>query len=585
MKRRPEQGALSPLKSTLTHMIVIFLMTMTPIFIMGLTIYQVGVNKLDGQIRHSLGQQFRFKCTELADQMQLAQEQLRQLAGENGMLRLSGRYETLDGYDLYDQLNRLQERLATIYDANPFVSQIELFLPRLNRHILAIGAEGRQMRPVIRKIDPAALEKYRAVCARAPGCVVAADGELLCVSQQPLSLTIGDEKLPRLLYVIHYDAEKIDRYFAQTLAETRVGYRLTFADGTTLTDSHTEAAFWRALEERASQVGADLSTEKYYAFASDMDDMNLSMLICAERMNVFGELNGFRKILYALLALFLAAIAIYSVRAYRDVHTPLKLLTDGFGRLAGGDMDFQLDYAKNNEFGYLAAHFNQMVWKLRDTVTRMYRQRILMQQAQIKQLQAQINPHFLYNSFYILENMIAMEDCETAALFSRRLAQYFRYVTRDARDRVPLSEELDHVRSYVEIQKIRFGRRLEIEFPENPPGAEAILLPRLTLQPIVENAFVHALEHCARGTLSVRLTETDEGMRVEVENDHFDASAERVEQMQRELEDEDPNREVTGLMNVHRRLKLTQNSGLRFEKVEPDRLRIVLQLKARGEEA
>ena len=70
-----------------------------------------------------------------------------------------------------------------------------------------------------------------------------------------------------------------------------------------------------------------------------------------------------------------------------------------------------------------------------------------------------------------------------------------------------------------------------------------------------------------------------------MENDHFDASAERVEQMQRELEDEDPNREVTGLMNVHRRLKLTQNSGLRFEKVEPDRLRIVLQLKARGEEA
>ena len=55
MKRRPEQGALSPLKSTLTHMILIFLMTMTPIFIMGLTIYQVGVNKLDGQIRHSLG--------------------------------------------------------------------------------------------------------------------------------------------------------------------------------------------------------------------------------------------------------------------------------------------------------------------------------------------------------------------------------------------------------------------------------------------------------------------------------------------------------------------------------------------------
>ncbi len=178
--------------------------------------------------------------------------------------------------------------------------------------------------------------------------------------------------------------------------------------------------------------------------------------------------------------------------------------------------------------------------------------------------------------------MIAMEDYEAASLFSRRLGQYFRYVTRDARDTVFLSEELDHARSYVEVQRIRFGRRMDILFPENPFRAAQVQVPRLTLQPILENAFVHSLEKAEHGRLEVRVMDSGTEMTVEVENTGFQGGQERLNQLMARLEDDSPEQEITGLMNVHRRLKLTQKTGLAMRLTEEDTLIITVRLKMEG---
>jgi hypothetical protein len=87
--------------------------------------------------------------------------------------------------------------------------------------------------------------------------------------------------------------------------------------------------------------------------------------------------------------------------------------------------------------------FNQMVRKLGALIDQSYKQKILVQKAQLKQLQAQINPHFLYNSYFILHRMVTEEDTENAARFSRQLGMYLRYITRDAEEEVPLSSEIE----------------------------------------------------------------------------------------------------------------------------------------------
>lgn len=582
-KRSAGISAPSRFHSVLFRLILTFTMVLTPIFVMGLAIYQVGVDRMDRQITLSLDQQVDFKVQELENQMRLAQEQMSQLVEEKDILQLSGMYEMMSDYEQIYQLNRLQERIATIRNANSFVKQIDIHLTGLGRSLRAISLVSGES--VITDLDGEAFLHIWQLSASKPNRVLSDQGNLLYTGQQPVPLSIGTDKQPRLLYVIEYDLEAITRHFANVLPDLQVGSALLLSDGATL-GGQLDDGLKSQLAQRVDQAGADGATQnltwrdgEYYVISRYSPQLNARYVLYASRTEAFSELNEFRTFLIVLLILFIVAMLIYGVHAYMDVHTPLRLLTGAFDRLAQGDMDFQVQYDKPNEFQYLTNRFNITLLKLKDTVSLLYRQRILMQQAQIKQLQAQINPHFLYNSFFILDNMITMEDYEAASLFSRRLGQYFRYVTRDARDTVFLSEELDHARSFVEVQRIRFGRRMEIHFPDNPPRAAQVPVPRLTLQPILENAFVHSLERAEHGRLEVRVEDLGEEMVVEVENTGFEGGQERLNGLMARLEDDSPDQEITGLMNVHRRLKLTQKTGLSMRLLDGDVLVVTVRLK------
>lgn len=585
-KRSTAISAPSRFHSVLFRLILTFTMILIPIVVMGLTIYQVGVNRMDRQITLSLNQQVDFKIQELESQMRLAQEQMNQLSEEKDILQLSGRYAMMSDYEQVDQLNRLQERMATIRNANSFVKQIEVYLPGLGRSLRAVSWAVDES--VILDLDEEKFERMWKLSAKQPNQVFNDQGRLYYVSQQPILLSIGMKKRPRLLCAIEYDLNAITKHFANILPDLQVGSALLFADGTVMGDG-LDGELQSQLKARVGQQGAEQDEREiswrdgqYYVISRYSPQLGAWYVLYASRIEAFSELNEFKTFLIVLLILFVVAMMIYGVRAYMDVHTPLKLLTGAFDRLAWGDMDFQVQYDKPNEFQYLTERFNLTLLKLKETVSLLYHQRILMQQAQIKQLQAQINPHFLYNSFFILDNMIAMEDYEAASLFSRRLGQYFRYVTRDARDTVFLSEELDHARSYVEVQRIRFGRRMDILFPENPFRAAQVQVPRLTLQPILENAFVHSLEKAEHGRLEVRVMDSGTEMTVEVENTGFQGGQERLNQLMARLEDDSPEQEITGLMNVHRRLKLTQKTGLAMRLTEEDTLIITVRLKMEG---
>lgn len=585
-KRSTAISAPSRFHSVLFRLILTFTMILIPIVVMGLTIYQVGVNRMDRQITLSLNQQVDFKIQELESQMRLAQEQMNQLSEEKDILQLSGRYAMMSDYEQVDQLNRLQERMATIRNANSFVKQIEVYLPGLGRSLRAVSWAVDES--VILDLDEEKFERMWKLSAKQPNQVFNDQGRLYYVSQQPILLSIGMKKRPRLLCAIEYDLNAITKHFANILPDLQVGSALLFADGTVMGDG-LDGELQSQLKARVGQQGAEQDEREiswrdgqYYVISRYSPQLGARYVLYASRIEAFSELNEFKTFLIVLLILFVVAMMIYGVRAYMDVHTPLKLLTGAFDRLAWGDMDFQVQYDKPNEFQYLTERFNLTLLKLKETVSLLYHQRILMQQAQIKQLQAQINPHFLYNSFFILDNMIAMEDYEAASLFSRRLGQYFRYVTRDARDTVFLSEELDHARSYVEVQRIRFGRRMDILFPENPFRAAQIQVPRLTLQPILENAFVHSLEKAEHGRLEVRVMDSGTEMTVEVENTGFQGGQERLNQLMARLEDDSPEQEITGLMNVHRRLKLTQKTGLAMRLTEEDTLIVTVRLKMEG---
>ena len=181
-----------------------------------------------------------------------------------------------------------------------------------------------------------------------------------------------------------------------------------------------------------------------------------------------------------------------------------------------------------------------------------------MSKAELKQLQAQINPHFLYNSFFLLRRMIHDELYEEAGEMADTLGLYFQYITRNSQDYMPLGKEYHHAMLYCELQRLRFGDRILIETDPLPSKYDQILVPKLIIQPILENAFNYGLrDKVDGGLLRMKVENNASGLTISIEDNGEDLSEDRLIQIQTRLkETADGNvlQEMSGMLNIQRRL-------------------------------
>lgn len=270
---------------------------------------------------------------------------------------------------------------------------------------------------------------------------------------------------------------------------------------------------------------------------------------------------------------------VFLVYVQRVVHRPLNTLSNAFSRVENGDLKEHIHHDGTDEFAYIYSHFNGMEDRLCQLIDEVYVQKNLVQKAQLKQLQAQINPHFLYNSFFILSRRIQREDIDGAVEMAQHLGDYFKYVARDQSDDISLKDEVDHARSYAAIQGARFASRLRIEFDALPEAWAGLMVPRLILQPLLENAFKYSLENISNDAL-LRITfnqVSHTALNIVVE-DNGNSMAD-PEAMQRTIEEASPD-VISGLGNIHRRLQIYYqgSGGLKISKSELGGIRVTLTL-------
>ena len=271
--------------------------------------------------------------------------------------------------------------------------------------------------------------------------------------------------------------------------------------------------------------------------------------------------------LITLFALTVLAVLI-GVYSLMMLHKPINVLLSGFRRVQAGDWKQHITDARRDEFSYLYKGFNEMEDQIDRLINEVYVQTNLTQRAQMKQLQAQIAPHFLYNSFFVLSRRIKRQDYENAELLAKHLGNYFQYLTRNEADYMPLRMEAEHARSYSAVQEARFSHRIRVDFEQTPPAFGGIMVPRLTLQPLLENAFKYGLEDkIANGLLCIRFAETENEWLIRVEDNGDNITDERL----REISDALTNGkqgEITALYNIHMRLQnyYRGQSGVRVER-------------------
>lgn len=161
--------------------------------------------------------------------------------------------------------------------------------------------------------------------------------------------------------------------------------------------------------------------EKWYVFREPVTDMGGTWCNVIPVENIVPETRN----LILLSALFFGAtmvcICIFFRSAHRIVNEPMQNLTAAFQRVEKGDFGIRLDGMEEKDFGYLYQAFNRMTENLQASIDKIYNQTVLIQKMELKQLQAQINPHFLYNSYFLLHRLIKKEDYEKAVPFSREM--------------------------------------------------------------------------------------------------------------------------------------------------------------------
>ncbi|WP_235941331.1 cache domain-containing sensor histidine kinase [Paenibacillus puerhi] len=215
---------------------------------------------------------------------------------------------------------------------------------------------------------------------------------------------------------------------------------------------------------------------------------------------------------------------------------------------------------RKDEIGLLEMRYYNMSKRLKEYIKAEYSINLEKRTAQLKALQAQVNPHFLQNTLQLIGSMAFSKKPDELYDVIRSLSDMFRYIIRDPEELTTLKQELDHVQNYLYIQKQRFTSRITTHmFLE--PGVESSAIPKLTLQPIVENAFIHGLEK-KTGVWEIHITvkHTVQGIFILIEDNGLGIPAEHLSQLQYRLEAQtEPfwsGSERIGLSNVAARIRM-----------------------------
>ena len=274
------------------------------------------------------------------------------------------------------------------------------------------------------------------------------------------------------------------------------------------------------------------------------------------------------SIILAILQILISAIAVIIsingfIKVSAAIEKPIADMETLSTKVANGDLTARIDIPHVNELDTLAANLNTMTSQIDVLIKKNMEEQKNFQKAEMKALQAQITPHFLYNTFDTIVWLAEEEKTDEVVKITKAFSQFLRISLSRGHEWITISQELDHITNYLTIQKIRYADILNYTI-EADESLKDIKMIKLVLQPLVENAIYHGIKNKrGRGILKVSVNYADKKhkkIRFIVEDNGAGFTEERLGQVRNELrtgsEDSEKLTSVYGLYNVNKKLKL-----------------------------
>ena len=304
--------------------------------------------------------------------------------------------------------------------------------------------------------------------------------------------------------------------------------------------------------------------KNYIVSTTEYSDWKVVGTIYDDEVNKYDEL--LRKIFFIVIGLAVAIATLLSIFISRSFLHPLKTLVDGMHVFKHGDLDTQIMIQSNNEIGELAEEFNDMTHRIKNLIETNVEAEASKRRLELKALQSQINPHFLFNT---LDSIIWMAEAGNNAevvTMTSSLAKLFRISINKGFEFIPLKKEIEHVESYLQIQKIRYGSKFDYSIKVDQSLYNYAVI-KLIIQPIVENAIYHGIKQMAgQGFIEINVTETADTIIISVSDNGIGMNEETLKKISSDFKFKTKDTGI-GISNVNKRITLYygENYGLQVE--------------------
>ena len=465
---------------------------------------------------------------------------MREMMSDKDVLHFSLLYDILNDYDRLSYIRAISNKEYEIKRFSPIVDSVQIMLPKRGSTVIT-------EQTLYNSLDLALWDALYAKARVGNVSTVEYGGKFWLI------LPYFDRKEPLFLIAISITPELLGERLSSIGSGRANDMWITREDGTSVVSI--------AHDLQPAQSGSERNT----LFASCLIETLGMTLVCRDLIDeMMAPFVNYRVTLWLLTLLSLLLLVVYLLYYRYWILRPLNEIFRTI-RQARSTGQYRLERKQHSDFDDIYGQFNEMVDHIEQLASRVYEEQYRAQRAELKQLQMQIDPHFLYNSMYLIYRIARAEGNTSIANLSANLSNYYRYITKMPEQIVYLRDEIEHVMNYMEIQRIRFEPRIHIHAQPLPEEIAQERIPSLIIQPIVENAFQHGVKDKASGGLvSLRYVCKEDYFQVIVADNSGKMDEEKVAQLWARIQsDETP--DGSALRNLYRRLQLYESGDQSLE--------------------
>ena len=401
---------------------------------------------------------------------------------------------------------------------------------------------------------------------------------------------LNEENIPILCLAVNVRFDFLSDYYSRVqrgipgdfIIIDRKGNFIADSRGANASNTAASGRLLAAIENSQRLSGSfetSINDREYLAVYSRSAYSMWNYVVLIPNAEIFGQIYRIRRFfIFVIIVITVLTIPICSMIA-GVLYKPLENLVIAMQNVKNGNLDTAINDPRRDEYQKVYEGFNLMLAELKQLIEDLSNEKSLNKQAEINLIQAQINPHFLYNTLDSIYSIAVIHKVDEISNMASALSKFFRVSLSGGKTDTTLKEALEITRSYLTIQNIRFGNKIgyEVNIPESYMD---ILVPKLLLQPIVENSIFHGLEKKkGKGRLSISCQENEETIFINVDDDGVGINEEKLIGLWKIIDGgEDGEHFALKTINKQLILKYGKDYGLKIESREGKGTRVTISL-------